>query len=152
MYAEIIKALQISDSNRAENSSFYAEYILKLENLNINVRVVGQLKFPFAKDTLDKLLTMATPAKFGLREQTLLDPNIRNTKEIAAQYIDVSFNERALANMLFTLGNNMGLSENTKLVPHLHNLLIYGPGQFFKAHQDSEKLKSFSFLNYYIYK
>jgi hypothetical protein len=34
----------------------------------------------------------------------------------------------------------MGLSEHATFTAHLHNLLIYEPGQFFKSHQDSEKI------------
>lgn len=42
--------------------------------------------------------------------------------------------------MLNYMREQLGLAEDTILRPHLHNLLIYGPGQFFKPHQDSEKL------------
>jgi len=42
--------------------------------------------------------------------------------------------------MLDYMHEQLGLAEDTILRPHLHNLLIYGPGQFFKPHQDSEKL------------
>ena len=41
--------------------------------------------------------------------------------------------------MLDRIRRDLGLAAGCRLKAALHNLLIYGPGQFFLAHQDSEK-------------
>ena len=48
--------------------------------------------------------------------------------------------QAALDAMLDAMRMTLGLPANARLVPHLHNLLIYESGQFFKPHQDSEKI------------
>lgn len=67
---------------------------------------------------------------------------MRDTYEISANQLTVQFNDEAIQSMLSAIQHKMGLSEHAKLTAHLHNLLVYEPGQFFKPHQDSEKLNN----------
>jgi hypothetical protein len=41
--------------------------------------------------------------------------------------------------MLDRIQRDLGLADGSRLRAELHNLLVYGPGQFFLTHQDSEK-------------
>jgi hypothetical protein len=47
--------------------------------------------------------------------------------------------DRSLGPIVDELRENLGLADGWRVEAELHNLLIYGPGQFFLPHQDSEK-------------
>jgi predicted 2-oxoglutarate/Fe(II)-dependent dioxygenase YbiX len=85
-------------------------------------------------------MSQAQKAKFGFRDQTCFDDNVRDTYEIAADQLDVDISTNMLGKMMSDMRAKLSLPPHIELEPHLHNLLIYGPGQFFKPHQDSEKL------------
>lgn len=89
-------------------------------------------------NSIESLLKESTAAKFGLREQTILNTTVRDASEISADKISVQINPQKLKQMLAQMRDCLGLSENGVLTPYLHNLLIYGPGQFFKPHRESE--------------
>ena len=61
---------------------------------------------------------------------------MRDTGEIAPAALALHWAEGALQGLLADVALALGLDE---VQAHLHNLLIYGPGQFFKPHQDTEK-------------
>src|SRR5205823_5132833 len=110
------------------------------DDLSMTIAGVGPIQFPIQLQDIDSLLSVSAAAKFGLREQTLLDKAVRDTSEISADKVSVQINQQKFNQMLTYMRKQLGLSEDTILTSHLHNLLIYGPGQFFKTHQDSEKL------------
>lgn len=120
-------------------ASFYALGKVPAPMLGVTVDGLGQLSLPVRQKDAKSLLTLAKPAKFGLREKTLLDKQVRDTHEISADQLTVAWNAQALDALLSTMRDSLGLPHNTQLVPHLHNLLVYEPGQFFKTHQDTEK-------------
>lgn len=137
----ILNALNCSDEEKKSFSDeFYVEGALDCSDLSITIAGVGPIQFPIQVQNIEQLLKVSETAKFGLREQTLVDKTIRDTFEISADKISVQINEQKLNQMLTHMREQLGLSEDTILIPHLHNLLIYKAGQFFKPHQDSEKL------------
>jgi len=107
--------------------------------LGVTVDGLGELSLPIRQKDAQSLLTLAKPAKFGLREKTLLNKQVRDTHEISADQLTVTWDAQALDTLVSTMRNALGLPHNARLVPHLHNLLVYEPGQFFKPHQDTEK-------------
>jgi hypothetical protein len=121
-------------------SAFYATKNLSLSDLSLTVDGVGSLAFPLSLDDVCKLKSLGSPAKFGRGEQTILDKEVRDTVEIAADRLALAYDEGKFASFLTEIRDQLGLPDKAKLTAHLHNLLIYGPGQFFKPHQDSEKL------------
>lgn len=134
----IARALQQGTDTAAEGA-FFAK--AELPSAAISVLVDGaSLTLPLSQSDINTLQHSATPAHFGLREQTLLNPAVRDSSEIAAERLGVAIAPPALANIMASLGAQLGIPPHAKLTPHLHNLLIYGKGQFFKPHQDSEKL------------
>jgi hypothetical protein len=134
-------AINTSDENKKGQSTFYAEEILNLSDLSITVDGIGSLSFPLSSDEVLKLKDLAYPAKFGRGEQTILDKEVRDTAEIGADRLAVTYNdEEKFGSFLVKIRDQLGLPEKAKLTAHLHNMLIYGPEQFFKPHQDSEKL------------
>ena len=140
MFSKIISALKQDDSQVTYNETFASQYELNPNDVQINVDGVGLLHFPIQQHDIQNLLKVSSPAKFGLREQTLLDTSVRDTQEISANQLHIQCNDGAFENMLDDMRDMLGLSENAKLTAHLHNMLIYEAGQFFKPHQDSEKL------------
>ena len=141
MLDSIISALNHStEQSQSLSKQFYVEDALDCSDLNINIAGIGPIQFPIETRDIESLLKASESAKFGFREQTLLDKAVRDTSEISSDKISVQINQKKLNQMLGSMREQLGLAEDTILSPHLHNLLIYGPGQFFKPHQDSEKL------------
>ncbi|EYF02220.1 2OG-Fe(II) oxygenase [Chondromyces apiculatus] len=102
---------------------------------------IGRLRFPLTPRDARKLRSVARPSPFGLREQTLHDPTVRNTWEIAPGQVKIATRrwKPALARHLRTLQAELGFPEGCTLDAVFDKLLLYEPGQFFKPHQDSEK-------------
>ncbi len=140
MLSQVINALKQNGAEEAYSSNFAIEYELSLKSLCIEIDGLGALNLPVTKNDVHQLLKISSAAKYGLREQTLLDSTVRDTQEISACQLQIQYDD-AFLDMLNDMRSALGLSENTKLTAHLHNMLIYGPEQFFKPHQDSEKLE-----------
>ena len=84
---------------------------------------------------------MGRPAKFGRGEQTLTDTSVRDTSAITPDLVtlDGPTWEATLGAVLDGVRDELGLPPTTKLRAELHAMLVYGKGQFFLPHQDSEK-------------
>ncbi|MDX2050069.1 MAG: 2OG-Fe(II) oxygenase [Rickettsiaceae bacterium] len=132
---------QINDVN-VSSGSYYAEDSISPNELELRISVdgCGNIALPLSSDTIQKMLAATEPAKFGLRDQTLYDKDVRDTNEISAEKINISYNVNKFSSILDNIRNKLGLSEDIYLTPHLHNILIYSKGQFFAQHQDTEKL------------
>lgn len=110
-------------------------------DLFFDVVGVGAVPLPMSPRTAQKLREVARPARYGLREKTLLDPRVRDTWEIGRRQIKVDERrwQRTLDRNLARIARDLGVPEGASLRAELHNLLVYEPGQFFAPHQDSEK-------------
>lgn len=110
-------------------------------DLHLQVAGVGRVALPLPYATARKLCSVARPAAYGLKSQTLHDPSVRDTWEIPASRvkIDEARWRRTLEPQLDAIRQDLGLPKGCTLKAELHNLLVYEPGQFFAPHQDSEK-------------
>lgn len=115
---------------------FCAEGRLALEAVAVTVPHVGALDQPVTPESAAALHAASTPARHGLREATLLDKRVRDTGEIGADELSLQWSEGALPSLQAEVAQALGMQ---RLEARLHNLLVYGPGQFFKPHQDTEK-------------
>lgn len=115
---------------------FWAEGRLPAGHLSIEVEGLGPLPLPLPPTQAQALHDLSEPAQFGLRDQTLLDPSVRHTGEISADLLSLDWQPGAFAALKQAVAQALGVEQ---LDAWLHNLLIYGPGQFFKPHQDTEK-------------
>lgn len=110
-------------------------------DLMIDVDEVGPIRLPVTPEQAQRLCEVARPARYGRREQTLLDATVRDTWEIPPERVRVD--ERrwglALPGVLESLRSELGLPPDCELSARLHSMLVYAPGQFFARHQDSEK-------------
>jgi len=105
-------------------------------HLSVQVEGLGPLPQPLSPAQAQALHDLSAPAQFGLREQTLLDPAVRHTGEVSADLLSLDWQPGAFAALKQAVAQALGVEQ---LDVWLHNLLIYGPGQFFKPHQDTEK-------------
>jgi hypothetical protein len=121
--------------------SFASRRTAPADDLVLAVTGIGPLHFPIRRDQAQNLLRKARPARYGRREETLLDPRVRDTGEIPAGRVKIDRRRWncTLRPMLDALGLDLGLAPGLRFTAELHSLLIYGPGQFFKQHQDSER-------------
>jgi hypothetical protein len=140
MLNSIVQALANVGIAAKFSGKYFAEQSLKKDALAIKVDGIGVLKFPLDSATIEKLLKIAKPAAYGLRDRTLTDANVRHTHEVAGDKLHVSMNDNSFASMMDKFRAKLGIDADAKLTPHLHNMLIYQSGQFFKMHRDTEKL------------
>ena len=132
--AEVLRLLE-------DPGTFATRFCAPVDGLAIEVTGVGRLRLPIAATTAEKLRKVARPAPFGRRDQTLHDSTVRNTWEIAKSRVKIAARpwKRALAPYLRAIQRELGLPDDCQLKPVLDKMLVYERGQFFKAHQDSEK-------------
>jgi hypothetical protein len=121
--------------------TFATELTCSSSDLHIEVEGVGPLRFPISATTARRLCAVGRPAPFGRRERTLLDPAVRDALEIGATQltIDDSAWRRTLDPQLALVRQRLGFPDTGTIEATLDKMLVYGPGQFFAAHQDSER-------------
>jgi hypothetical protein len=123
------------------SGAFSAQILAPAGALQIEVDGVGLVRPPVRAPLAKKLIAVARPAMFGRREQTLTDTSVRDTWEITPDLVSLSSPawDATLGAVLDDVGAELGLPPTTKLRAELHAMLVYGKGQFFRPHQDSEK-------------
>lgn len=101
----------------------------------------GPIRLPVTPAQARRLCEVARPARYGLREQTLMDANVRDTWEVPRDGVRVDERRwrETLLPMLDMLRAELGLAPDCELSAEPHSMLVYEPGQFFQRHQDSEK-------------
>ena len=137
----VIHRIQQILASAGAPGSFATRHTAGIDDIYFDVVGVGAVPLPLSHRTARKLCDVARPARYGLREKTLLDPRVRDTWEIGKRRIklDTRHWQRTLDPKLDLIARDLGLPDGAKLRAELHNLLVYGPGQFFAPHQDSEK-------------
>lgn len=130
----------------APPGAFCTKQTAPAEDLRIRIqgspRGSGELKWPLSGRAVKALIKVAQPARFGWKDQTLLDRGVRDAWEIPKSRVKIDNRtwNRTLNPLLEEFRKRLGLPGDGRLKAHLHNLLVYEPGQFFRPHQDSEKL------------
>jgi hypothetical protein len=121
--------------------AFSAQILAPADALQVEVDGVGTVQTPVRAPLAKKLIAVGRPAKFGHGEQTLTDTSVRDTWEITPDLVtlDGPTWKATLGAVLDGVRNELGLPPTTKLRAELHAMLVYGKGQFFLPHQDSEK-------------
>ncbi|MEV4470050.1 2OG-Fe(II) oxygenase [Nonomuraea sp. NPDC049504] len=122
----------------AESAASSASRKLPAADLSVAVDGLGPLRFPIADEQAVQLRELGRRARFGRGEQTLTDPEVRDTWEIPKEPVHVEWTE-AFTAVLDGMRAELGLPPHCQLMPELHSVLLYETGQFFVPHQDSEK-------------
>ncbi|HVM02407.1 MAG TPA: 2OG-Fe(II) oxygenase [Acidimicrobiales bacterium] len=121
--------------------SFSAQRKAPVGDLRLEVRGVGPLTLPVPDEQARQLGAIGRPARYGRGERTLLDPRVRDTWEIPRSRVRLDKRrwDKTLVPVLDLLGRDLGIPSGCRLEAELHSMLVYGPGQFFAPHQDSER-------------
>jgi len=129
----------LDDSGSA--GSFSAQLAVPAHFLHLDVAGVGRVPLPVRAPQARKLIEVARLALFGRGTQTLADTTVRDTWEISPEKITLGGPGWATLtdSVLEHFRDELGLPPATRLRAELHSMLVYGKGQFFLAHQDSEK-------------
>lgn len=115
------------------------ELTVRMDALALDVEGFGRAKFPVTPAKARKLITLGKPARFGRGEDTLTDPEVRDTWEIPVGLVRPTWDPGVLSDVLDTVKEELGLPNAAELDVDLHSLLVYEPDQFFLRHQDTEK-------------
>src|SRR4051794_19015063 len=109
--------------------------------LALEVSGIGPVRLPIRAPLAKKLIAVARPAKFGLGEQTLTDTAVRDTWELTPDQLTLGGPDWAplLDGALEHFRDELGLPRTSRLRVEPHSMLVYGKGQFFLPHQDSQK-------------
>jgi hypothetical protein len=143
--ASIVAALYPDSSDRdaaggaPQDAGFATQGAFAAHFLSVSVEGYGLLPVPLMGPDVTRLQALAQPAAFGLRDQTLVDPQVRDSAEIAAHALTLTGLDAVWADLQRQIRSALHLP-HAQLDLQLHNLLLYGEEQFFKWHQDTEKL------------
>jgi 2OG-Fe(II) oxygenase superfamily len=122
-----------------EPTAFSVEVTAPAGSLKLEVEGFGPVKLPVTPAKARKLIGLGQPARFGRGEETLTDPEVRDTWEIPRHLVRAGWDEAMLKDVLAIVKEELGLPTRATLTAELHSLLVYEPDQFFLPHQDSEK-------------
>jgi hypothetical protein len=120
-------------------TAFSTELSARMDALTLDVEGFGRAKFPVTPAKARKLIGLGKPARFGKGEETLTDPEVRDTWEIPKDLVTAAWDPGTLRDILATVKEDLGLPSAAELTADLHSLLVYEPNQFFLRHQDTEK-------------
>lgn len=120
-------------------AEFSLELTAKADDLSLSVEGFGPVRFPVTPAKARKLLGLGHPARFGRGEETVTDPDVRDTWEIPRHLVRAEWNAATLTDILATVKEELGLPNAAGLTADLHSLLVYETNQHFQVHQDSEK-------------
>lgn len=122
-----------------EEPASRTDLTVRMDALTLDVEGFGHAKFPVTPAKARKLITLGKPARFGRGEETLTDPEVRDTWDIPVGLVNAAWAPGVLKDVLATVKEELGLPKAAELDADLHSLLVYEPDQFFLKHQDTER-------------
>ena len=127
---------RVLDGSRAPGA-FSVQLSVSARDVRLTVAGAGPVSFPVRAPQAKRMIACARPARFGRGEQTLTDLSVRDTWEITPDQVTLSGLDWDA--VLAEVRDELGLPARARLRAEPHALLVYGKGQFFLPHQDSEK-------------
>ena len=106
-------------------------------DVRLTVAGAGPVSLPVKAPQAKRMIACARQARFGRGEQTLTDLSVRDTWEITPDQVTLTGLDWDA--ILAEVRDGLGLPPRARLRAKPHALLVYGKGQFFLPHQDSEK-------------
>ncbi|KAL4443372.1 hypothetical protein ABPG75_011109 [Micractinium tetrahymenae] len=107
----------------------------------LEVQGLGPLTLPLGPEAAAALAAIAQPAPYGRGSATLVDPAVRRCAQLEPAQLSVR-NEEAwgaeLARVVAAAAEGLGLPPQA-VRAELYKCLLYGPGDFFLPHKDTEK-------------
>jgi hypothetical protein len=127
---------KVLDGSKAP-TAFSTQLSLPARNVQLTLANAGPVSFPIKAPQAKRMIESARPAQFGRGEQTLMDLSVRDTWELTPDQVTLTGLDWDA--ILAEVRDELGLPEKATLRAEPHALLVYGKGQFFQPHQDSEK-------------
>lgn len=126
---EFLAALESLD----KTGSFYAQAQLPARDMAIKVNKVGELSFPLSEEQLNALLSLAKPAPFGFKDQTVYDDSVRKALMLPKSYTRTSKRtwDKIIQPILNEFKTTLGLPSRATLRAEFQSFLIYEEGGFF---------------------
>ncbi|MCR9161604.1 MAG: 2OG-Fe(II) oxygenase [Nannocystaceae bacterium] len=140
MHADLEKVIAALEP-LARGGTFAARRSVDAQHLALSVKGLGALELPLSADAGRQLVAQAVQSPFGWGERTVVDRSVRDGWQIAKSRLKIDGRRwnPVLRGALAELASALGLPSSATLVPKLDKMTIYGPGQFFKPHKDTEK-------------
>ena len=127
---------RVLDGSEAPGA-FSVQLSVPAGDVGLTVTGAGPISFPIKAPQAKRMIAVAQPARFGRGEQTLTDLSVRDTWEITPDQVTLTGLDWGA--ILAEVRDELGLPPGARLRAEPHALLVYGKGQFFLPHQDSEK-------------
>ncbi len=127
---------RVLDGSQAPGA-FSVQLSVPTRGVRLTVAGAGLISFPIKAPQAKQMIAVAQPARFGRGEQTLTDLGVRDTWEITPDQVTMTGLDWDA--ILAEVRDGLGLPPGARLRAEPHALLVYGKGQFFLPHQDSEK-------------
>ena len=127
---------RVLDGSQAPGA-FSAQLSVPARDVRLTVAGAGPISLPVRAPQAKRMIASARPARFGRGEQTLTDLSVRDTWEITPDQVTLTGLDWDA--VLAEVRDELGLPARARLRAEPHALLVYGKGQFFLPHQDSEK-------------
>jgi hypothetical protein len=118
---------------------FYAAGTAEIFSPSLEVEGVGVIALPLLQGQAEQLIKAAERAPYGRGEETVYDENVRSTWQIDAGRVRLRGRrwEQSLQHIVEQAAEGLGVSEPVQA--DLYKLLVYGEGDFFVGHRDTEK-------------
>src|SRR5215469_16594112 len=130
------RLVRVLDGSLAPGA-FSAQLSVPARDVRLTVAGAGPISLPVKAPQAKQMIACARPARFGRGEQTLTDLSVRDTWEIMPDQVTLTGLDWDA--ILAEVRDELGLPARARLLAEPHALLVYGKGQFFLPHQDSEK-------------
>ncbi len=124
-----------SKSDRTADT-FCAEGHMPNDALTVSVKDIGLLSSPLPTGCRAGAARSQHTGTPWQRDKTALDKRVRDTVRVACRHAGLALGRWARDALQAEVATALELSQ---VQARPHNLLVYGPGQFFKPHQDTEK-------------
>ena len=121
--------------------SFAARLKIPADKLVLSLEKLGRVEFPVSPAVAGHMLSLGSRSPFGWGEHTIVGPEVRSSWEVPRSRLRIDGRRwnPVLRERLVELREELGLPKDGCLTASLDKLTIYGPGEFFAAHQDTEK-------------
>lgn len=118
---------------------FYVAGTEEIFSPRLEVDGVGQVALPLLQVQAEALIAVAERAPYGRGEETVLDEKVRRTWQIEAARVHISGRhwEQSLNAMAAKAAEGLGVAGAVQA--EFYKLLVYGEGDFFVSHRDTEK-------------
>src|SRR5690606_18440093 len=124
------------------SGSFVSHHVAPFQFSGLTVNKVGEIAYPINEAQAKLLIDRAQKAPFGKGNKTIIDPKVRSAWEIDATDLEFSGDGWSgfLDKVLDHIKTDLGIGDYN-IAANPYKMLIYGEGDFFLPHKDSEKEK-----------